>query len=312
MGEPDDPSLLDRIYSWAKTHASDRSPLTSPPRRQQSILPTVNEPSQAQHNPEHDLPSTARAQPQRLSEKSNVETFHDSASSRNDSGDSPSAALPPPAPPPQDTEKDDGQSTTLTPTEKPSWPDRAKAGSKRFINHTKDAIFHSWINVLLIFVPIGIAMAYAPLPEKQKPTIVFAMNAVAIIPLAGLLSHATESVASRMGDTLASLLNVTFGNAVELIIFILALAKNQITIVQASILGSILANLLLILGMAFLLGGLRYREQIYNNTVTQMSAVLLSLAVTSLLLPVRAHCLLAFPSKLTLLPDSISCVLCRQ
>ena len=67
------------------------------------------------------------------------------------------------------------------------------------------------------------------------------MNAIAIIPLAGLLAHATESVASRMGDTWASLLNVTFGNAVELIIFIIALIKNEIAIVQASILGSILA-----------------------------------------------------------------------
>ncbi|KAL4975995.1 Sodium/calcium exchanger protein-domain-containing protein [Aspergillus desertorum] len=115
------------------------------------------------------------------------------------------------------------------------------------------------------------------------------MNAVAIIPLAGLLSHATECVASRMGDAIGALLNVTFGNAVELIIFIIALVKNEIRIVQASLLGSILANLLLILGMAFLLGGLRFQEQIYNSTVTQMSACLLSLAVTSLLLPTAFH-----------------------
>ena len=92
-----------------------------------------------------------------------------------------------------------------------------------------------------------------------------------------------------MGDTWASLLNVTFGNAVELIIFIIALVKNEIRIVQASIIGSVLANLLLILGMAFVLGGLRYREQIYNSTVTQMSACLLSLSVTSLLLPTAFH-----------------------
>jgi len=161
-----------------------------------------------------------------------------------------------------------------------------KNGSKRFVAHTKDALFHSWINVLLIFVPIGIASNWIPMNDTIHPTVVFALNAVAIIPLAGLLSHATESVASRMGDTWASLLNVTFGNAVELIIFIIALTKNEIEIVQASILGSILANLLLILGMAFLLGGLRFQEQIYNSTVTQMSACLLSLSVSSLLLPV--------------------------
>ena len=158
-------------------------------------------------------------------------------------------------------------------------------GSGRFINHTKDAICHSWVNVLLVFVPVGIAAKATNL----NPDVVFAMNAVAIIPLAGLLSHATESVASRLGDTIGALINVTFGNAVELIIFIIALVKNEIRIVQASLLGSILANLLLILGMAFLLGGLRFQEQIYNSTVTQMSACLLSLSVTSLLLPTAFH-----------------------
>ncbi len=156
------------------------------------------------------------------------------------------------------------------------------AGSKRFLQHTKKAIFRSWINLLLVFVPIGIIAEALNL----NASLVFAMNAIAIVPLAGLLSFATECVAARMGDTLGALLNVSFGNAVELIIFIIALVKNEIAIVQASLLGSILANLLLILGMAFLFGGLRYREQIYNSTVTQMSACLLSLSVMSLLLPV--------------------------
>jgi Ca2+/H+ antiporter len=84
-------------------------------------------------------------------------------------------------------------------------------------------------------------------------------------------------------------LTLSPGNAVELIIFILALTKDEIRIVQASLLGSILANLLLILGMAMLLGGLRFREQVYNSTVTQMSACLLSLSVISLVLPTAFH-----------------------
>ena len=155
-------------------------------------------------------------------------------------------------------------------------------GCKRFVGHFKDAVFSNWVNVLLIFVPVGIAVEAV----GASPAIIFAMNAIAIVPLAGLLSHATESVAARLGDTLGALLNVSFGNAVELIIFIIALVKKEIGIVQASLLGSILANLLLILGMAFLLGGLRYREQVYNSTITQMSACLLSLSVMSLLLPV--------------------------
>jgi Ca2+:H+ antiporter len=168
---------------------------------------------------------------------------------------------------------------------KPELLIRMRNGSGRFYQHTKDALCHSWINVLLIFVPAGIAVEAAGL----DPAIIFAMNAVAVIPLAGLLSHATESVASRLGDTIGALINVTFGNAVELIIFIIALVKNEIRIVQASLLGSILANLLLIMGMAFLAGGLRFQEQIYNSTVTQMSACLLSLSVMSLLIPTAFH-----------------------
>ncbi|KXH51325.1 calcium/proton exchanger [Colletotrichum salicis] len=154
----------------------------------------------------------------------------------------------------------------------------------RFYLTCKMILFHSWVNVLLVFVPVGIITKALGV----SPGIVFAMNAIAIIPLAGLLSHATESVASKLGDTIGALLNVTFGNAVELIIFI-ALVKDEIRIVQASLLGSILANLLLILGMCFFLGGLRFREQIYNSTVTQMSACLLSLSVISLVLPTAFH-----------------------
>jgi Ca2+:H+ antiporter len=142
--------------------------------------------------------------------------------------------------------------------EKVPMPLRMQNGIVRFGNHTKRALLHSWVNVLLIFVPIGIAVYAA----KLSPVIVFSMNAVAIIPLAGLLAHATEAVAARLGDTLGALLNVSFGNAVELILFIILLAEDQIEVVQAALLGSILANLLLILGMAFLLGGLRYQEQV--------------------------------------------------
>ncbi|OAA55320.1 calcium/sodium antiporter [Niveomyces insectorum RCEF 264] len=156
-----------------------------------------------------------------------------------------------------------------------------------FFATTRAVLLHSWLNVFLVFVPAGIAVGAAP-AGTVPPSVVFALNAVAIVPLAGLLGFATETVAHRMGDSIGALLNITFGNAVELIIFI-ALVKNQIRIVQASLLGSILANLLLILGMGLLLGGLRFREQIYNSTVTQMSACLLSLSVISLVLPTAFH-----------------------
>ncbi|KAL8726084.1 MAG: hypothetical protein Q9181_006181 [Wetmoreana brouardii] len=132
---------------------------------------------------------------------------------------------------------------------------------RRFYDTLKKICLSSWVNILLVFVPVGIAVNFAGV----SPTVIFAINAIAIIPLAGMLAFATESVAHRLGDTLGALLNVSFGNAVELIIFI-ALVKNEIRIVQASLLGSILANLLLILGMSFLIGGLQYQEQLYNNT----------------------------------------------
>ncbi|RKF75922.1 putative vacuolar calcium ion transporter protein [Golovinomyces cichoracearum] len=159
-----------------------------------------------------------------------------------------------------------------------------KSEKKNIFSHfyqiCKSILFSSFLNLFLIFVPAGIIAKFTNL----DPGIIFGLNALAILPLAGMLSYATETAAQRMGDTIGALINVTFGNAVELIIFI-ALQKGQLRIVQASILGSILANLLLILGMCFLIGGLKYREQLYNSNVTQLTACLLSLSVMSLLLP---------------------------
>lgn len=149
----------------------------------------------------------------------------------NNSGDSaatrtkhvvvpPATSLPPPAPPPQDTEESRKESTPMTTTtsEKPKLQTRISNGFIRFVQHTKDAATHSWINVLLVFVPLGIAMQFALPPGPAKATVVFSVNAVAIVPLAGMLAYATESIASSMGDTVGALLNVTFGNAVELIV----------------------------------------------------------------------------------------------
>lgn len=86
---------------------------------------------------------------------------------------------------------------------------------KRFLVTFKKILLYSWLNVLLVFVPVGIIVEFIP---NTSPALIFAMNAIAIIPLAGMLSHATETVAHRMGDAIGALMNVTFGNAVELII----------------------------------------------------------------------------------------------
>lgn len=157
-----------------------------------------------------------------------------------------------------------------------------KPFARQFADVLRLVFLRSWLNILLIFVPAGIAVKAANI----DPNVVFALNAVAVIPLAGLLTFATECLAHRFSPTIAALLNVSFGNSVELIIFIIALVQNQIRVVQASLVGSILANLLLILGMAMTIGGLKYQEQIYDSIVTQMSSSLLALSVLSLLIPV--------------------------
>ena len=131
-----------------------------------------------------------------------------SNATRNNVADGGTTSLSPPAPPPTTTESGDGEKATSI--ERDGKPNIAI----RFYNTTKEALLSSIFNILLVFVPVGIAVQYAGV----NPIIVFAMNAIAIIPLAGLLAHATESVASSLGDTVGALLNVTFGNAVELII----------------------------------------------------------------------------------------------
>lgn len=284
---PDHPAYTDRIRSWARTKAHGNSPLAASPSRNPT-LPLTNPPGNTTAQQNTRTPSDSNNATSNLPPFASADTpgirGQPSNTTANNEADNISNVSPPPAPPPQD----EGEGSVVE-NEKPP----KKNVAVRFYHTGKNIIFSSYFNVLLVFVPVGIAAKAAGL----NPTIIFAMNAIAIIPLAGLLAHATESVAKRMGDTVGALMNVTFGNAVELIIFIIALVKNEIRIVQASLLGSILANLLLILGMSFLIGGLRFREQIYNSTVTQMSACLLSLSVTSLLLPTAFHASFTDASK---------------
>jgi len=115
------------------------------------------------------------------------------------------------------------------------------------------------------------------------------MNFLAIIPLAGTLSFGTEEIALRTGETLGGLLNASFGNAVELIVSIIALVKREIVVVQTSLIGSILSNLLLVMGMAFFLGGINRFEQYFNTTVAQTASSLLAVSVLSLIIPSAFH-----------------------
>ncbi|KAI9017991.1 Sodium/calcium exchanger protein-domain-containing protein [Phycomyces nitens] len=141
-------------------------------------------------------------------------------------------------------------------------------------------LFSSWLNLLLIFIPFGITSHFL-----WSPTVTFVLNFISIIPLARMLGFVTEDISLRTGEVIGGLLNASFGNAVELIISIIALKKNLVVVVQASMLGSIISNLLLVLGMCFIAGGVRFKEQSFNVTVAQTSASLLFIAVSSLVIP---------------------------
>ena len=141
---------------------------------------------------------------------------------------------------------------------------------------------------LLVFVPIALA---AEKLNHEAHTLHFILSVLAILPLAVLLSHATESVAAKTGDSVGGLLNATLGNLTELVIAIAALQAGQYTLVKASVAGAIVTNSLFMLGASFLLGGLRYHVQEFNRVAARFQAGLLFLATIALLIPsaVAAH-----------------------
>src|SRR5687768_16015907 len=135
---------------------------------------------------------------------------------------------------------------------------------------------------LLAFVPaVLIIEAFDP----EAHTLLFVLSVLAIVPLAALLSHATESVAARTGDTVGGLLNATLGNLTELVIALSALRAGHYLLVKASIAGAIVTNSLFMLGMAFLLGGLKYHVQEFNRISARLQASLLFLSTIALLVP---------------------------
>lgn len=153
--------------------------------------------------------------------------------------------------------------------------------------------YSSPANYLLVFVPLGLVAGIL----EWSSTLIFTLNFLAIIPLAALLAFATEEIASHVGETLGGLLNVTFGNAVEVIVSIVALKENQVRIVQASMLGSILSNLLLVLGCCFIAGGWNRVQQHFNQTVAQTMSSLMCLATAGLLIPAAFHASMPRPDK---------------
>lgn len=141
----------------------------------------------------------------------------------------------------------------------------------------KNLIFYGF----LIFVPISLAahwLDWGALP-------IFITAGLAIVPLAGWMGVSTEEIAIVLGPSWGGLLNATFGNATELIIALIALNEGLVSVVKSSIVGSIISNLLLVLGLAMLLGGIKYKEQDFQPVIARVNASAMNLAVIAILLP---------------------------
>ncbi|AFZ17331.1 calcium/proton exchanger [Allocoleopsis franciscana] len=137
------------------------------------------------------------------------------------------------------------------------------------------------LSLLLLFVPVSIAAHFL----EWGAAVVFITSCIAIVPLAAWMGTATEEIAVVAGPTLGGLLNATFGNATELIIALIALNAGLVSVVKATITGSIIGNLLLVMGLSMLLGGLRYKEQDFQPIVARVNASSMNLAVIAILLP---------------------------
>src|SRR5215212_8768188 len=143
-------------------------------------------------------------------------------------------------------------------------------------------IRHNPMLWLLVFVPAVLVTAKL-YPEAH--TLLFVVSVLAIVPLATLLSHATEAVAAKTGDATGGLLNATLGNLTELVIALTALRAGDYMLVKASIAGAIVTNTLFMLGASLLLGGLKHHTQEFNRVSARLQAGLLFLATIALLMP---------------------------
>src|SRR5215210_40627 len=142
-----------------------------------------------------------------------------------------------------------------------------------------------YLYALLVFVPAAVAAELM----HASPIIVFVLSALAIVPLSGILGNATEELAGHTNATVGGLVNATLGNFAELVIAALALRAGMIDLVKASITGSILGNLLLVLGAAQLAGGLRYKTQSFNRHLATVNVPLLVIAAAGLIVPSLFH-----------------------
>src|SRR2546423_14065655 len=143
------------------------------------------------------------------------------------------------------------------------------------------SLLSSPVNALLVLVPVSWVIAFT---THESPWL-FLTAAASLVPLAGLIGLGTEHLAHRSGPALGGFLNATFGNAAELIIAVVALRKGHVALVKASITGSIVGNLLLVLGLSFFVGGLGRRSQTFHRTAATNTSAMLFLGVVALVVP---------------------------
>jgi len=160
-----------------------------------------------------------------------------------------------------------------------------KKAEPSFLKSYQTFVFGTWLNLALIAVPFSFLSHFLHWGASWT----FIISFIAIVPLASMLGDATEQCSMKVGQTLGGLLNATFGNAVEAIVGIIALSQNQLRIVQTSMLGSILSNLLLVLGCSFFAAGFKFSETQFQVTAAQASASTLTLAVATLIIPAAYH-----------------------
>ncbi|KIM80472.1 hypothetical protein PILCRDRAFT_822575 [Piloderma croceum F 1598] len=163
---------------------------------------------------------------------------------------------------------------------------RMPKGPTKFWHGWKVIVFGSWLNLLLVIVPVSWILHNV---KANSHLLDFIFCTLAMIPLVKMHDLATQDLALRIGGSKTGLLNASLSNTVELVIAIVALRKCELKVVQSSLIGSILSELLLVLGMCFFAGGLRFSEQDFNATATQIHSSLLSISVGALLLPAAYH-----------------------
>jgi Ca2+:H+ antiporter len=149
----------------------------------------------------------------------------------------------------------------------------------------KKPMVTSWLDLLLIFVPVTFGLAFV----QPNHLSVFVSAALAIIPLAGLLGRATEHLTAHVGAGVGGLLNASLGNAAELIIALVALREGLHDVVKASLTGSIIGNILLVLGASMIAGGVKYERQKFNQTAAGTGSSLLLLSAVGLIIPALFH-----------------------